>query len=63
MHKHKEHIMFTAIITLVIGGIGLQVMRSDATALQVEKMAPVAVAPVAMAPVAPVAVAQAKTGR
>ena len=60
MNKHKEHIVFAAIITLVIGGIGLQVMRSDATASRVEKIAPAAIAPVAMAPVA---VAQAKTGR
>ncbi len=38
MKDHKEHILFAAIIALVIGGIGVQTMRSDATAAQVEKM-------------------------
>jgi hypothetical protein len=42
MNKHKEHITFVAIITLVLGGIGLQIMRSDATASQVETIVPVA---------------------
>jgi hypothetical protein len=37
MKNHKEHIVFAAIITLVLTGIGVQTMRSDATALQVEK--------------------------
>jgi uncharacterized membrane protein YjjB (DUF3815 family) len=32
--KHKEHIVFAAIIVLVIGGIGLQTMRSETTASQ-----------------------------
>ena len=31
MKEHKEHILFAAIIALVIGGIGVQTMRSDAS--------------------------------
>jgi hypothetical protein len=38
MKEHKEHIVFAAIITLVIGGIGWQTMRSDATVSQVTMM-------------------------
>ena len=31
MKDHKEHILFVAIIALVIGGIGVQIMQSDAS--------------------------------
>jgi hypothetical protein len=42
MNEHREHIVFAAIIALVIGGIGWQTMRSEATASQVEKISPIA---------------------
>jgi hypothetical protein len=32
MKQHKEHIVFAAIVALVLGGIGMQTMRSEATA-------------------------------